>query len=49
MIEVMKDYGGNNYKLPHLGKSQLMRHGNLPPQLHCEQLIVENAVAHLQE
>ncbi|KAH7841708.1 hypothetical protein Vadar_033271 [Vaccinium darrowii] len=36
MIEVLKDYGGNNYKLPRLGKSQSMRHGNLPSQIRCE-------------
>lgn len=49
MIEVMKDYGGNNYKVPHLGKSRLMRNGNLPSQIPCELHIVENALSHLQD
>ncbi|KAH7835464.1 hypothetical protein Vadar_026303 [Vaccinium darrowii] len=49
MVEVMKDYGGNNYKVPHLGKSRLMREGNLPSQIPCELHIVENALSHLQD
>ncbi|KAH0712503.1 hypothetical protein KY289_008462 [Solanum tuberosum] len=34
MIEVMKDNGGNNYKVPHLNKNGLERQDNLPLQ-HC--------------
>ncbi|KAH7863382.1 hypothetical protein Vadar_016764 [Vaccinium darrowii] len=49
MIEVMKVNGGNNYKLPHMGKLHLMRDdGTLPTQLQCECAIVENALVHLQ-
>lgn len=49
MIEVMKVYGGNNYKLPHMGKLRLLREdGTLPSQLQCDQTIVENALVHLQ-
>ncbi|KAH7852310.1 hypothetical protein Vadar_023215 [Vaccinium darrowii] len=36
MLEVMKFNGGNNYKLPHMNKSQLTRCGVLPSQLQCE-------------
>ncbi|KAH7835801.1 hypothetical protein Vadar_029964 [Vaccinium darrowii] len=35
MVEVMKNFGGNNYKLPHMGKDRLLRNGNLPVQLQC--------------
>ncbi|KAH0650418.1 hypothetical protein KY284_030330 [Solanum tuberosum] len=36
MIEVMKDNGGNNYKVPHLNKNRLEREDNLPLQLCCD-------------
>ncbi|KAH7835594.1 hypothetical protein Vadar_027734 [Vaccinium darrowii] len=49
MIEVMKVNGANNYKLPHLGKGQLMREGTLPSQLHCERGLLQNVLAHLQQ
>ena len=49
MIEVIKVYGGNNYKLPHMGKNQLMRDGNLPIQLQCELDIVKKAWDYLQQ
>jgi hypothetical protein len=34
MIETMKVYGGNNYKVPHLGKHKLEQEGQLPLTLH---------------
>ncbi|KAH7847324.1 hypothetical protein Vadar_024741 [Vaccinium darrowii] len=49
MIEIMKVNRGNNYKLPHMGKSHLIRNGILPSQLQCDRAIVENAQAHLQQ
>ncbi|KAH7853670.1 hypothetical protein Vadar_005306 [Vaccinium darrowii] len=49
MVEVMKVYGGNNYKVPHMGKYQLIRRGVLPSQLECGSEIVENALNHLQQ
>ncbi|KAF7142432.1 hypothetical protein RHSIM_Rhsim05G0202400 [Rhododendron simsii] len=48
MVEVMKVYGGNNYKLPHMGKGQLVRVGNLPSHTQCDRDVVENALAHLE-
>lgn len=48
MIEIMKVDGGNNYKLPHLGKSKLLRNGNLPMHLSCDREVVERAMAHVQ-
>lgn len=49
MIEVMKDYGGINYKVPHMGKNKLMRNDDLPLYLECERDVVERALAHLQQ
>ncbi|KAM3328206.1 hypothetical protein P3S68_032898 [Capsicum galapagoense] len=48
MIEVMKDSGGNNYKVPHLNKNGLESEENLPLQLHCDIDIVNNDLALLQ-
>ncbi|KAM3233256.1 hypothetical protein P3L10_018615 [Capsicum annuum] len=49
MTEVMKDNGGNNYKVPHLSKNGLERKDNLPLQLHCDIDIVNQAAALLQQ
>lgn len=48
MIEVMKVFGGNDYKLPHMGKKALKNIGNLHIRLDCESEIVEEAKRHLQ-
>ncbi|XP_058223181.1 uncharacterized protein LOC131332888 [Rhododendron vialii] len=48
MVEVMNVYGGNNYKLPHLGKGQLVRIGNLTSHIQCDCDVMENALAHLE-
>lgn len=49
MIEVMKDNGGNNYKVPYLNKNGLEREGNLPLQLSCDIDIVNHTSALLQQ
>ncbi|XP_047258603.1 uncharacterized protein LOC124890828 [Capsicum annuum] len=49
MIEVMKDSGGNNYKVPQLNKNGLEREENLPLQLHCDIDIVNKDLALLQQ
>jgi hypothetical protein len=36
---MMKVYGGNNYKVPHLGKHKLEREGQLLLILHCDSTI----------
>ncbi|KAK8498271.1 hypothetical protein V6N12_073898 [Hibiscus sabdariffa] len=36
--------GGNNFKLPHIGKQRMERNGELPIQLHCGQAIVQEAL-----
>ncbi|KAK8556340.1 hypothetical protein V6N12_002747 [Hibiscus sabdariffa] len=48
MIEIMKVNGGNNYKLPHIGKQKMERNGELPIQLHCDQVIVQEALLQIQ-
>ncbi|KAK8636943.1 hypothetical protein V6N13_064376 [Hibiscus sabdariffa] len=40
--------GGNNYKLPHIGKQKMERNGELPIQLHCDQVIVQEALLQIQ-
>ena len=48
MHEVIKDFGGNNYKLPHMGKEKLEKYGTLSLQLGCDRDIVEKAILNLQ-
>lgn len=48
MIEVMKVYGGNNYKVPHMKKNSLDMNNNLPVSLQCDSNIVQEAIRHLQ-
>ena len=48
MIEVTKEFGGKNYKLPHMGKEKLEKYGPLPLQLGCDCDIVEKAILHLR-
>ena len=49
MIEVIKDFRGNNYKLPHMGKEKLEKQGPLPLQLECGPDIIERAFLYLQQ
>lgn len=47
MIGIIKDYSGNNYRIPHMGKKRLERQEALPTQLDCKIDIVEKAYFHL--
>ena len=47
MVEVMKVKGGNNYKLPHMGKQSLRRQGNLPDTLSCDAGVLQQAIEDL--
>ncbi|KAH0638981.1 hypothetical protein KY290_036286 [Solanum tuberosum] len=49
MNEVMKDKGGNNYKVPHMNKERLEREGDLPLQVRCDVDTVNQALALLQK
>ncbi|CAN6372171.1 unnamed protein product [Urochloa humidicola] len=44
MIEVMKDGGGNKYKVPHMSKDKLEAQGILPNRLSCERELYENVM-----
>lgn len=48
MLEVIKSFGNNTYKLPHIGKDQLSRTGRLPLTMNCDVVDVQQAVAFLQ-
>ena len=43
LIEVMKCGGGNNYKLPHMGKEKLARQGCLPDNIACPLALYNSA------
>jgi hypothetical protein len=44
MIEVIKDDGGNRYKIPHMNKERLEAQGMLPKSLSCDREIVQKAI-----
>jgi hypothetical protein len=46
-IEVMKDGGGNRYKIPHMDKDRLEALGMLPKSLSCDRQLYENVMASL--
>ena len=48
MVEVMKNLGGNNYKVPHIGKHHLMKESCLPLQIECEKELVNQVLSHMQ-
>jgi len=47
MIEVMKDGGGNRYKIPHLSKDRLDALDMLPNSLSCDRQLYEDVIASL--
>ena len=47
MIEVMKDGGGNIYKIPHMNKDRLEALGMLPKSLSCDRQLYEDVIAAL--
>ncbi|XP_022042259.2 uncharacterized protein LOC110944923 [Helianthus annuus] len=47
MKEIMKVRGGNNYKIPHIGKGKLERQGNLPLQIECDENLIYEALSYL--
>ena len=48
MVEVMKNLGENNYKVPHIGKHRLMKDGSLPLQIECEKELINQVRNHIQ-
>lgn len=49
MIEIMKAKGHNNYKLPHMSKSTLIREGRLPLTLEVDGALVRECIEYLVE
>nr|CAC09504.2 H0711G06.10 [Oryza sativa] len=49
MLEVMKDNGGNRYKIPHMNKQALEREGRLPSWLSCDARVYEKALDCLEQ
>ncbi|KAL4580311.1 hypothetical protein LXL04_016501 [Taraxacum kok-saghyz] len=49
MKEIIKIRGGNNYRIPHIGKSRLERQGNLPIQIECEESLIDEAESYLYQ
>ena len=47
MIEVMKDGGGNRYKIPHMDKDRLDALDMLPKRLPCDRRLYEAVMASL--
>jgi hypothetical protein len=43
MIEVMKESGGNRYKIPYMNKERLEALGILPEALSCDSQLVQRA------
>jgi len=48
LVEVMKDGGGNRYKIPHIDKDRLEALGMLPKSLDCDMQLIEDVLASLQ-
>jgi hypothetical protein len=44
MMKVMKDNGGNRYKIPHMSKERLEALDMLPRVLSCDSQLVERAL-----
>lgn len=44
MVEVMKNNGGNKYKIPHMNKERLEAVGMLPKALSCDRQLVERVL-----
>ncbi|ETI49336.1 hypothetical protein F443_06768 [Phytophthora nicotianae P1569] len=45
---ILMEYGGNQYKLPHMGKTKLRRANCLPRLLTCELELCKHAIRTLQ-
>jgi hypothetical protein len=46
-IDMMKDGGGNRYKIPHMDKDRLEALGMLHKSLSCDRQLYENVMASL--
>ncbi|KAG6951628.1 hypothetical protein JG687_00013490, partial [Phytophthora cactorum] len=46
---ILKESGGNEYKLPHMGKAKLRTEGKLPKSFSCDREIYTSALAILEK
>lgn len=47
MIEIMKAKGSNKYKIPHVNKEKLEREEQLPTQMKCDPILVQEVLNYL--
>lgn len=47
MVEIMKVRGHNNYKVPHMHKSVLLREGRLPTNIEVDEMLVKDCIEDL--
>ena len=47
MIEIMKEKGSHKYKIPHVKKEMLEKEGQLPTQMKCDLVIVQEVINYL--
>ena len=49
MVEILKVKGGNNYKIPYIGKQRLERMGMLPTKVEIPRELVNEVVGYINE
>ena len=49
MLEILKVKGGNNYKIPHIGKHRLERAGMLPTKVEIPRELVNEVVDYINQ
>ena len=49
MKEILKVNGGNNYRIPHIGKGRLERQGSLPLTIDCEHNLIDQVTSYLRQ
>ena len=48
MIEIMKIRGLNKYNIPHIKKALMQKERQLPTQIKCDPILVEEMILHLR-
>ena len=43
MVEILRNFGGNNYKIPHINKQKLISNGQLPICIECDSQVLNEA------
>ena len=42
-VEILRNFGGNNYKIPHINKQKLISNGQLPICIECDSQVLNEA------